>query len=235
MIIHLVSRVLLALMVVTGDSPAPAKTKLIASFKGLGQVCIEEDPEKQRILQELQEQHSTAGPITLTGYSDAKDLRADAKLKLCTRKKLPSYITGHERIALLRALYVFEIANAAGIPGFEGDPVFVASLGGTGLNPNATGVFLAVGRADSSSQTSRGVELTWRDKEDDDRGSHGSECPCPTPPPKVIVNVPPTQPVRKLEVASYPLGIALLGLGVGFFVAAALQAREAKMAMDPMR
>lgn len=242
---YLSVRFVLSALLVVGDSSGSSQTphtNLVASFKSVGQVCLSVEA-REKVLESLRTQSLKGRPVVLTGYSDAKELRSGSlELDQCTRKKLPSYISGHERIALLRALHVFEIASDAGIPGFDGEPVFAASLGGTGLRNSSSIVFLSVGRADSSSQTSRGVELTWLSLADEE--SQGSEdeddkasetCPCPQPPPKVTVIVPekPRPPVA--EVASYSVGTALLGLGGGFLVAAALQHSQAVTSTDPAR
>lgn len=128
----------------------------VVEFSEVGDVCL--TAEQQEIaLEQLADLGGHA--ITLVGYSDAHDIRRNPRLEKCLSRDIPPSIEGHERIGVARALYVYELANRAGLPGFDAPPVLLTSFGDSRTSSDSAVVAIVSRRASAEDTYSRRVEL----------------------------------------------------------------------------
>lgn len=233
--------------------PEPARLReptslTVTTFNEIGSVCLP-DADQKTLLSKLAELHLGSDvAITLIAHSDAVGIRTGATPDVCIDTPLPEGLIGHERIAALRALHVYDVAKKANVPGFSGPPVIVLTPGEHRfVSTDNTVVSILLRRAAQENRTSRHVDLiaTPRPINALSVNPQISFQPQvqvqPAPAPQVVVNSSDETPKAfgrlqvGLGVSMLLLGIASVATSVAFGIGAYRQSQASKLELDPAR
>lgn len=218
-------------------STAEAAYHTAVYFEEAGQVCPRPS-EAQRLREALSQLPPMAeSPITLVAYSDQIEMRqprwqADVG---CLKTQVPEFLTGHERIAWLRAMSLVELLRDRGIQGFQRPPRLVVGPDASYVNQDTQELAIVLQRSGSVGRSERRVDIIWHHDGTSASGSNGASSPImiasiPTMYPQtsgkdllaasVGINGRPTDHLRTSGIALIGVGITSIVLGLGFFGAA---------------
>lgn len=226
-----------------GAQPSPARAaKPVVEFESTGKVCLSE-AQQAIVLKKLTT--TKAGALILVGYSDISEIRGGMRVERCLTRRIPEEIRGHERIAVARALHVYEIANRAGIPGFDVPPVFHVSLGDNTVSGDTSMVAIMAKRSMTGDEYARRVDLIITQPP-------SSQPAPPTQVHQTVIEGPRVdldavtnemararartpQLVRVFAWAELGVGVAVSILGGAFLISGAIQHRSAEDTIDSER
>lgn len=217
------------------DLNGPSETITVATYRTPGSVCIDSGDYTRPAANSTQ---NGKVAITLVGFSDEIEMRKRTWEggSPCISYQLPQFLQGHERVAAMRALQIYEIGQREQWPGFSGRPVLVVSADEqfTSNDPNV--VTVVIRRSNCAGPACRKVDLVSRAVAD--------EPPAPLVHATVLLPIPsaldPRNSVpehghlslekrrlaRGFGWAAIVLGLTTAGAG-GVFTGAAIRQRDA--------
>jgi hypothetical protein len=145
-----------------GDVLAQDSRRVLSvPFPEVGQVCLDKD-QTADVTRDIKNLVLPAGSsITLIAYSDKTEIagRRSEEKAPCVNRAIPVGIGDHERIALLRALQLVEIADKLGVSGFSGTPMLVVSADTKYRHAHSQGIAIIAQRSAGSGPNERRVEI----------------------------------------------------------------------------
>ncbi|HZF50666.1 MAG TPA: hypothetical protein VE093_18535 [Polyangiaceae bacterium] len=216
-----------------------AQRRTYIEFPAPTQVCLSKD-EEQALIKRLREiSVPTGSAVTLAAHSDLLDfVQKPARLSpQCVSRALPSGITDHERLAILRALYITELASKAGLSMFDGPPVIAIGHDLTTVTFAPSVVTIVTARSEEQGSYARRVDV-WVKEPTQPTKAHEKEtlpaptplqqpvifqCPVSTSPNSSSIRLPPEDSKnvqRWIGVSMISVGVAAIAAGIVTIVAA---------------
>lgn len=212
----------------------------VAEFEQVGRVCLSQQ-EKEIVLRRLRDQLRDGDSAMLIGYSDRREPNSNRDTSDCLDASfsIPPSLEGHELVGVQRALQVYAVAHAAGLPGFSGPPLILTSEDEAPISVVEGSVVIVGRRAFGRSDFSRRVDLHVEPPTQDCPSC--PDCELTEPPPEIYVDVvnPPGPDagvsIVPLQIAGWSqlaLGLTTTALG-GVFLVAASKQRNASLTANP--
>lgn len=224
------------------DADRP-QTHPTAYFDEVGQVCLSV-PQREALLRAIQEAKIRENvQLALVAYSDGVEMRATSwnGESPCGHWSLPTFLTGHDRVAALRAYHVLSVLQAAGVSAATRTPVLLLGAGGGESPPPVMdrSVTITLARSTVEGAHERRVVLYWYQ-----------------PAPQTLENSDRTTPIRPQEYSNWPpkdanhsaehsarwqkwyglsalvVGAASAGLSIGLAALAGVRSNEARGVLD---
>lgn len=141
----------------TASAEDPA---LVVEFGGSGQICLGED-DKQALAKRVGEMVvPQSAAITIVAYSsrDERSKKRGIKAK-CVTRVVPNGIQADQRLAVLRALHVSDLAQELGLEAFKSTPLLLIGAGAGYRQTDPAGIAIVARRSQGSGEADRRVEI----------------------------------------------------------------------------
>jgi hypothetical protein len=138
---------------------AAAEPALTVEFGAKGGVCMS-DADRSALTERLKTMVLPQGAaITLVAYSSRDERKAKGKAAKCLKRVVPNGIKGDQRLAVMRALFVSELATELGLSAFDNTPLLLIGAGAGYRQTDPAGTAIVARRSQGSSESDRRVEV----------------------------------------------------------------------------